>query len=101
LPSASVVICTRDRPKNLERGLALFRLRSVQPAEIIVVDNASNGPQSRDVALAAGAIYVRGDRPGLDIARNSGAKRAGSRHGVAGYLSGLLFCLRNRCEETA
>src|SRR5262245_3650710 len=76
--TASVVICTRDRPNKLERCLSSFRLQSVQPAEIIVVDNASKGLQTRDVALAAGAIYVREDRPGLDIARNRGARRAAS-----------------------
>ena len=76
LPSASVVICTRDRPNNLERCLASFRLQTVQPTEIIVVDNASKGSQTRDVALAAGVIYVREDRPGLDVARNRGAERA-------------------------
>jgi GT2 family glycosyltransferase len=40
------------------------------------VDNASCGQQTRDVALAAGATYVREDRPGLDIARNTGAVHA-------------------------
>jgi len=41
-----------------------------------VVDNASRDQRTRDVALAAGVTYVREDRPGLDIARNSGALRA-------------------------
>ncbi|MER9616733.1 glycosyltransferase [Mesorhizobium sp. M0207] len=76
LPSASVVICTRDRPKELRRCLSSLPQQSVPPAEIIVVDNASTGSETREVALAAGAIYVREDRPGLDIARNRGAHRA-------------------------
>ena len=78
LPSASVVICTRDRPNELRRCLSSLPEQSFPPAEVIVVDNASSGSETREVALAAGAIYVREDRPGLDIARNRGAKRASS-----------------------
>ncbi|MER8579609.1 glycosyltransferase family 2 protein [Mesorhizobium sp. M1423] len=78
LPSASVVICTRDRPNELRRCLASLPQQSFPPAEIIVVDNASKGDETRQVVLAAGAIYLREDRPGLDIARNRGAQRASS-----------------------
>lgn len=78
LPRASVVICTRDRPNELRRCLSSLPQQSVPPAEIIVVDNASTGSETREVAVAAGAIYVREDRPGLDIARNRGAERASS-----------------------
>jgi len=76
LPSASVVICTRDRPNELRRCLSSLPQQTVPPAEVIVVDNASRGSETREVALAAGAIYVREERPGLDIARNRGAERA-------------------------
>ncbi|WP_246696195.1 glycosyltransferase family 2 protein [Mesorhizobium sp. SARCC-RB16n] len=78
LPSASVVICTRDRPNELRRCLASLPRQTFLPEEVIVVDNASRGSETREVALAAGAIYVREDRPGLDIARNRGALRASS-----------------------
>ena len=74
--SASVVICTRDRPEELQRCLASLPQQSCPPREIIVVDNASRDQRTKDVALAAGVIYVREDRPGLDIARNTGARRA-------------------------
>jgi len=73
LPSTSVVICTRDRPDELRRCLASFPLQSMRPGEVIVVDNASIGTATRDVVVAAGARYIREDRPGLDFARNSGA----------------------------
>jgi GT2 family glycosyltransferase len=76
--SASVVICTRDRPDELSRCLSSLPRQSYPPSEIIVVDNASRDQRTRDVALAAGVIYVREDRPGLDVARNSGALRATS-----------------------
>lgn len=70
----SVVICTRDRADELRRCLASFGSQSVIPDEIVVVDNASVGTATREVVEAApGVIYVREDRPGLDIARNSGA----------------------------
>jgi GT2 family glycosyltransferase len=72
----SVVICTRDRADELRRCLASFSLQSRAPDEVIVVDNASVGDTTREVVLAAGATYVREDQPGLDYARNSGAKAA-------------------------
>lgn len=76
--SASVVICTRDRPDALQRCLASLPQQTYPPCEIIVVDNASRDQRTREVALAAGVIYVREDRAGLDIARNTGACRATS-----------------------
>lgn len=74
--SASVVVCTRDRPDELQRCLASLPQQSYAPSEIIVVDNASRDRRTKDVTLAAGAIYLREDRPGLDIARNAGARHA-------------------------
>ncbi len=74
--SASVVICTRDRPDELSICLSSLPRQSYPPREIIVVDNASRDQRTRNVALAAGVTYVREDRPGLDIARNTGALRA-------------------------
>ncbi|WP_241557447.1 glycosyltransferase family 2 protein [Croceibacterium ferulae] len=73
----SVVICTRDRPDELRRCLASFHDQTRMPDEIIVVDNASRDERTRAVVMAAGATYIREDRPGLDYARNSGAKAAG------------------------
>lgn len=76
--SASVVICTRDRPNELQTCLSSLPNQSYSPREIIVVDNASIDGRTREVALAAGVIYLREDRPGLDVARNTGARRATS-----------------------
>lgn len=74
---ASVVICTRNRPDELRTCLVSLKHQSFMPSEVIVVDNASDDERTRQVAQEAGVIYVREDRPGLDIARNSGARRAG------------------------
>lgn len=74
--TASVVICTRDRPDELRRCLASFAEQRRKPDQIVVVDNASRDDRTRAVALAAGVDYVREDRPGLDIARNTGALHA-------------------------
>lgn len=74
--SASVVICTRDRPEALQRCLASLAQQTYPPREIIVVDNASRDQRTREVALAEGVTYVREERPGLDIARNTGVRHA-------------------------
>jgi GT2 family glycosyltransferase len=75
---ASVVICTRDRPEELRRCLASLPQQSWPAREIIVVDNASRDGRTREVAQAAGVTCVREERPGLDIARNTGARHATS-----------------------
>ncbi|MCP9934472.1 glycosyltransferase [Cyanobium sp. Candia 9D4] len=74
----SVVICTRDRPQELQRCLATLPQQTYPPREIIVVDNASKHQRTRAVAMEAGVIYLREDRPGLDFARNTGASYATS-----------------------
>ncbi|MEZ4694945.1 MAG: glycosyltransferase [Rhodothermales bacterium] len=75
----TVVVCTRDRPEHLSRCLAsLDRLRT-SPKEIVVVDNASRTDDTREVVAGhANARYIREDRPGLDVARNTGFVTASS-----------------------
>ncbi|HEY1386771.1 MAG TPA: glycosyltransferase [Dongiaceae bacterium] len=75
-PTVSLVICTRDRPRELARCLASLPRQTRLPDQILVVDNASQSDEPRQAAIAAGVDYVREDRPGLDIARNTGAMRA-------------------------
>jgi len=72
----TVVICTRDRPDELERCLASFSTQTRHPDQILVVDNASKDERTMLVARRAGVDYVREDRPGLDFARNTGVKAA-------------------------
>jgi glycosyltransferase involved in cell wall biosynthesis len=72
----SILICTRDRAKDLAKCLASLDDQTLKAREIIVVDNASKTAETREVAEAAGVRYVREDRPGLDIARNTAIRSA-------------------------
>jgi glycosyltransferase involved in cell wall biosynthesis len=74
--SVSVVICTRDRPDELARCLGSLPEQTRPPSEVVVVDNASREGRTRELAMAAKAIYVREDQPGLDFARNAGIRAA-------------------------
>jgi GT2 family glycosyltransferase len=77
LPSATVAVCTRDRPAHLEQCLeALLRLAD-DGQEILIVDNCPTSDATRQIVLASArrqpltrVRYVREDRPGLDAARN-------------------------------
>jgi glycosyltransferase involved in cell wall biosynthesis len=68
----SVVVCTRDRPRQLRACLTALLALQYPHVEIIVVDNASRDAATRDLADAAGVRYAREERPGLDHARNHG-----------------------------
>lgn len=74
----SVVICTRNRAASLKVCLTALQSQVSKPAEIVVVDNASITPDTQRVCEEFGVRYVREDRPGLDIARNTGAQTASS-----------------------
>jgi glycosyltransferase involved in cell wall biosynthesis len=81
---ATVAVCTRDRPEDLECCLtALGRLRD-QGQEILVIDSASRGEETRQVVERfPSARYVREERPGLDIARNRAMREA--RHPIVAF----------------
>jgi len=73
----TVVICTRNRPSDLERSLKALMESTDRDFELIVVDNASDDDQtSAVVGRYAGVRYVSEPRRGLDIARNTGARKA-------------------------
>jgi hypothetical protein len=65
----AVVICTRDRPAQLETALAAAVAHARSSDDLIVVDSASTQPAVGQVAAAAGARVVRVDAPGLSRAR--------------------------------
>jgi glycosyltransferase involved in cell wall biosynthesis len=79
LPSLSIVICTKDRAQRLNRLLASLQApcqRSEFPhTEIVVVDNASVDPSTKDVARNfANVRYVFEPKAGLNFARNAGLR---------------------------
>ncbi len=72
----SVVICTRNRPGYLKNCLESLQHQRCHPREIIVVDNGSFTDETQKVASRFNAQYIREDIPGLDVARNTGARAA-------------------------
>lgn len=71
LPSATVAVCTRERPDDLERCLAGLVAMPGQP-DILVVDNAPATDATRRVVEGfPGVRYLLEPRPGLDYARNA------------------------------
>lgn len=65
-------ICTRNRPASLQRALEALLVQRVRPAEILVVDNAPDGPETRRLVQETfpGVRYVEESIAGLDVARN-------------------------------
>jgi glycosyltransferase involved in cell wall biosynthesis len=84
VPTATVAVCTRDRPEDLQRCLeALMRLPD-DGQEYLVVDSCSATDDTRRVVERYGGIrYVREDRPGLDVARNRALREA--RHEIVAF----------------
>jgi hypothetical protein len=77
-PAVSLVICTRNRARQLQTCLAaVARIRCWRPWETVIVDNGSDD-DTRAIAqafLRDGAVdgrYVWEPRPGLSRARNAG-----------------------------
>jgi glycosyltransferase involved in cell wall biosynthesis len=71
-PQITVVVCTRDRAGALDGCLEALGAQRYPCFEVLVVDNASTGDETRLVAERHGVRYVREARPGLDWARNRG-----------------------------
>jgi glycosyltransferase involved in cell wall biosynthesis len=78
----SVVIATRNRADRLHEALAPLTTATCRPAEVIVVDSASDTDDAAQVAATFGARYLRVDVPGVCRARNAGW-RAASNDAVA------------------
>jgi glycosyltransferase involved in cell wall biosynthesis len=76
LPSWTVIICTRDRPADLRRCLEALTSGAPAGGEVLVVDNAPTTDATARVAADFPVRYVREDRPGLNVARATGARAA-------------------------
>jgi glycosyltransferase involved in cell wall biosynthesis len=80
----TVVVPTRDRAQLLAPCLVSITA-SIRPGdELIVVDSASTTTDVRDVAVGAGARYVRSELPGTSRARNLGWRSAA--HNVIAFV---------------
>jgi GT2 family glycosyltransferase len=100
LPTATVAVCTRNRPDDLQRCLGALTQLPDLGQEILVVDSCSTGDVTRQVVDQFPTVrYIREDRPGLNIARNRALREA--RHPIVafcdddaipdpGWLHGLL-----------
>ena len=79
-PPVSVVLCTRDRPGQLESCLRYLSRQEYPDFEVVVVDNAPGTDAVREVVKAwrgeMSVRYVRELRPGLSWARNTGVAAA-------------------------
>ncbi|HUV06007.1 MAG TPA: glycosyltransferase family 2 protein [Armatimonadota bacterium] len=76
LPAVDIVVCTSDRPEDLERCLRSLSEAVYHHKTTIVVDNGSKCDETRGIALDRGARYVREEKRGLDFARNAGLREA-------------------------
>jgi glycosyltransferase involved in cell wall biosynthesis len=77
LPSATVVVCTRDRTAELGACIPGLSRLATQGYQVIVVDNCpSDGSTAKLVSDYPELLYILEPRPGLDVARNRGLQAA-------------------------
>jgi glycosyltransferase involved in cell wall biosynthesis len=80
----SVIICTRNRSKALKGCIESLLDSSDSDFELIIVDNAPDDNSTEQLVKGYRSIrYIREDRKGLDIARNTGAINAS--HDIIAY----------------
>jgi len=70
----SVVICTRDREKELERCLDAVSRQKYPDFDVLVVDNAPHDAAAFEIARRWGVLYVMEPQAGLSRARNLGLR---------------------------
>jgi glycosyltransferase involved in cell wall biosynthesis len=70
----AVIVCTRNRATMLAAALESIGRAVPAGVEVVVVDSASETSETRVVATAADAVYLRTDVRGLSIARNVGLR---------------------------
>jgi GT2 family glycosyltransferase len=75
--NVSVIICTRNRSKQLIQCLRSLSKLKPSPQEILVVDNAPNSDATREIVSQFSQVqYILEPRPGLSIARNTGIRHS-------------------------
>lgn len=73
-PTCTVVICTRNRPEQLMACLQAVQGLVYPRFDILVVDNAPNNPEAREVARRREVRYIVEPLIGVSHARNRGAR---------------------------
>jgi O-antigen biosynthesis protein len=73
-PTFSVVICTRDRGKELERCLDAVSRQRYPYFDVLVVDNAPQDAAAFEIARRWGVLYIMEPQAGLSRARNLGVR---------------------------
>ena len=77
VPDVTIVVCTRDRPVQLEACLDALADQSYPHFEILVVNNGGSDVVS-EICRQRGVACIREPMPGLTRARNLGARAARS-----------------------
>ena len=77
LPSATIAICTRERPDDLARALRAVVRMAGREHPVIVVDNSPSTDATAQVVAAHPHVrYIREDTRGLNAARNRALREA-------------------------
>jgi len=94
-PAVSVVVATRDRPAALELCLTALAWQTVQPLEIVVVDDASARPDGVRLGVERtlrDAAACRGATPQVRILDGTGGGPAAARNLGAAAARGVVVC---------
>jgi GT2 family glycosyltransferase len=95
----SVVVCTRDRPQDLECCVRALLAQPLAAAELVVVDNSANGSARAVCQQFPGVRWVHEPRPGLSVARNTGLRS--SRGDIVAFTDDDVQVHPNWCAEVA
>ncbi len=76
LPTATVIVCTRNRPEHLQRCLTALMACQASGVDFVVVDNAPSDDRSALIAAGFPVQYLLEPTPGLHWARRTGARKA-------------------------
>jgi glycosyltransferase involved in cell wall biosynthesis len=77
-PTASIAVCTCNRPDDLRHCLEAIARLDPGPDEVLVIDNSSGDPATRNAALQFGTRYIVEPAPGLSRARNRSLRESRS-----------------------
>lgn len=97
LPPCTVLVCTRDRPADLDRCLRALAPSINNDVEVIVVDNDPSDDQTKQIASQYRVRYYRQARRGVNWARARGAHLA--KHDLLLYVDDDVVVSSNWIDE--